>query len=166
MSVPPPDSTADVLRSLRRIVRAVTLRSRELASTSGLTVPQLLCLRVLAEAEQPPTLAALAQALELSPGTVTGLADRLERAGLVARKRIDRDRRKIRLDLTDAGRERVADLPSVLHERFVRRFEALPEADRAALQASLDTIVEMLDAQDLDAAPMLVPGAEVRPARG
>jgi DNA-binding MarR family transcriptional regulator len=158
MPAPPPDSTADVLRSIRRVARAVTLRSRELATTSGLTVPQLLCLRVLAEAEAPPTLAELAQAVELSPATVTGLADRLERAGLVVRQRVDRDRRRVRLALTEAGRARAEDLPSSLHERFVARFAALPPAERARLQDALDSVVEMLGADDLDATPGPVAG--------
>jgi len=97
MVPPPSDPTNQMLRSIRRMMRAVRVRSRRLRCETGLTVPQLLCLRALADREHPPTLAELARDVELSPATVTGLADRLERDGLVRRERSQTDRRKIRL---------------------------------------------------------------------
>ncbi|WP_306120632.1 MULTISPECIES: MarR family transcriptional regulator [unclassified Roseitalea] len=42
--------------------------------------------------------------LGVVPTTVTGILDRLEQAGLVARTRSDHDRRVMKLDLTDQGR--------------------------------------------------------------
>lgn len=163
MSTPPADPAADVLRSIRRIVRAITLRSRELSRETGLTVPQLLCLRVLVESDEPPTFADLARALELSPATVTGIVDRLQRAGLVQRVRRDTDRRKVRVELTDAGRERVRNLPSVLHERVVARLAAMPDAQRTRLEDTLADVVKLLEATDLDAAPVLAPGTGLHP---
>jgi DNA-binding MarR family transcriptional regulator len=157
-----PDPTAAVLRSIRRIVRAITLRSKALSRETGLTVPQLLCLRVVAAREdEPPTLADLAREVELSPATITGIVDRLQRAGLVARLRSQADRRKIRVVLTEEGRTRCETLPDVLHERVVARLAALPPADRARLEAALEEVVGLLEAAELDAAPLLTPGERI-----
>lgn len=157
-----PDPTAEVLRSIRRIVRAITLRSKALSRATGLTVPQLLCLRVVAaREEQPPTLADLAREVELSPATITGIVDRLQRAGLVERLRSQADRRKIRVVLTAAGRERCQTLPYVLHERVVARLSALPRPERDRLEQALREVVELLEAAELDAAPVLTPGDRI-----
>lgn len=159
----PEDPGADILRSIRRIVRAISLRSKELSRETGLTVPQLLCLRVLADrVDEPPTLRQLADAVELSPATITGIVDRLQRAGLAVRARTDADRRRVRVTLTAAGRTRCETLPQVLHERFVQRLEGMDTRHRAVLEASLEEVVHLLEATDLDAAPVLTPGTDIR----
>jgi DNA-binding MarR family transcriptional regulator len=60
----------------------------------GLTGPQLFLLRELFLGE-PRTIGDLSKALELSNSTVTGIVDRLERAGLVERHRDEKDRRVV-----------------------------------------------------------------------
>jgi len=95
----------EILKALRRILRRVALHSRQLLKETGLTVPQVLCLRALGEMEgQRATQVALSRALQLTQPTVTGIIDRLERAGLVKRKRSTSDRRKIVVSLTQCGR--------------------------------------------------------------
>ncbi len=161
----PDDALAyDILRAIRRIVQGVTLHSRQLARDTGLTVPQLVCLRALLAADGPLTLAELARAVELSPATVTGLADRLARGGWVVRAPVPGDRRKLHLVLTDDGRARAQALPAPLHEAVLAKVGALPEADRARLLGALEEVVAILGVTGLDAAPMLVDGASVREA--
>ncbi len=52
----------------------------------------------------------LAEMLDVSPRTVTGLVDNLERDGLVKRVDDPTDRRSVYAELTDQGRERVESL--------------------------------------------------------
>lgn len=47
----------------------------------------------------------VADALDLVPSAMTGLATRMERAGFIRRKRDDQDSRALRLYLTPAGRD-------------------------------------------------------------
>lgn len=56
------------------------------------------------------TMGELAEMLEISPRTVTGLVDNLERDGLVRRVDDPKDRRSVYAELTDQGRERVKAL--------------------------------------------------------
>ena len=149
--------TASVLRDVRRIVRALSLASRDLARTHELTVAQLLCLRALRNAGMLSA-GALANALSISPQTVTGLLDRLHARGLIARARSETDRRQVLISLSEQGEKLLATTSPSLQDRFVQRFSALPPARRAALAEALSAVVILLEADTLDAAPLLAPG--------
>lgn len=142
------------------------MHSRQLASKTGLTVPQLLCLRAideLATDEDDVTLAKVSAALQLSQSTVSNIIERLVRAGLVDRQRSARDRRRVHLTLTGDGAERLRGAPRQLQDRFLARVERLPATERDRLLAALEEVVELLGAEELDAAPMLIPGSDVSP---
>lgn len=153
-----------VLRSLRRVLRRVSSYSRQVGRDTGLSVPHLLCLRAIAEDDAPEvTVRRVAEATHLSPSTVSTIAEKLVRAALITRERSDRDRRRVNLSLTQQGRERLRDLPRPLEERFLSRLMALPAQDREHIVQVLEQVVEMMDADQMDAAPILVPGTEIRP---
>ena len=155
--------TDDVLIHLRRIARTIDLRSRELMSRVGLTVPQLMVLREI-DKNGSHTGSALARAVSLSHATVTGILKRLEMRNLVARRRSDADRRQIVVQLTAAGKELIEVAPSPLQSRFRHRFEALESWEQSMILASLQRLVGLMEAEDLDAAPFLATGAANAPA--
>jgi len=154
----------EILKSIRRILRKVSEHSRTLAQSTGLTVPQLLCLRAIQNlgVEGDVTVVAVADRVRLASATVSRILDRLERAGFVVRERMSQDRRKVAVRLTPLGVERLRDLPQPLHEQFIRRVEALPTAELEVLLASLDRVVAMMEADKLDAAPMLTPDVDMQ----
>src|SRR5690606_42143212 len=88
----------EILRSLRRIIRAVDLYSRRLMAAHGLSGPQLLCLTQLAKGEMRS--GALAPALSLSPATVTGIPARPAARGPIGPRRQRRDTRRVAARLT------------------------------------------------------------------
>lgn len=157
-----PDRQAalDILRSLRGILRHITTRSRKLARETGLTVPQVACLRALAEAPSgEATIAELARAIELSSPTVTGLVDRLEHRGLAQRARGTRDRRKVFVSLTESGHDQVKSLPQLTQETFFAALMSLDARERAELRASLERIAELMETEiEFEPAPYLHPG--------
>ena len=146
-----------ILRALRRISRAVDIHSRQLARRFGLTAPQLVCLRQLARDDGIGP-GKLATEVSLSPATITGILDRLERQGLVTRERSTFDRRQIVVRITERGRKLVDSAPLPLHERFSRRLARLPESQQADIERTLSLVVEMMEAEHLDAAPLLGSG--------
>lgn len=147
----------DILRAIRRIVQGITIHSKQLYRQTGLTVPQLLCLRAIAAAEEGEiTAAEVSRTIRISPATVTGILDRLERSDLVRRERRSKDRRKISLVLTPKGKQRLAT--KSLQDRFMQRVMNLDEQSRQEMLAGLQRAVEMLDASSLEAAPVLAPG--------
>ena len=147
----------NILRSIRRIIRATDLHSRRLASEHRLTTPQLLCLRLLTQ-EGPLTPGTVAKEMYLSQATITGILDRLERRGLVERRRDQADRRKVSIHLTQEGTIAVKQAPLPLHERFASRLEALSAADRDEIERVLAKVVDLMEAQEVDAAPLIASG--------
>jgi DNA-binding MarR family transcriptional regulator len=159
------DIAHEVLTSIRQIVRRISEHSKHLLQEVNLTVPQLMCLKAIGELEDRAdeiTVAMIGQQVQLSPATVSRIIDRLVRGGLVIRERHARDRRRVCLSLTPAGLERFQNLPTPLQEKFVKRLRGLPDSERKTILESLRRIVELMDATDLDAAPILAPGADVK----
>ncbi|TFG89300.1 MAG: MarR family transcriptional regulator, partial [Gemmatimonadales bacterium] len=103
-AVSPASSTAivEILRGLRQVVKALEDNSRELYLQYGLTASQLWVLRTL-EVEGPLPAGILARKLAIHPSTLTAVAERLQRRGLITRMREAGDRRFVRLRLTPAG---------------------------------------------------------------
>jgi len=147
-----------ILRSLRRITRAIDLYSRQLAKQFKLTGPQLVCLRHVRQhgALMPSE---LAKAVSLSQATITGIIDRLQAQDLVTRERSDQDRRRVIVELTAEGRRLVDSLPSPLQERFATRLAELPAGNQQVIDTVLKQIVEMMEAEELEAAPVLQAGS-------
>ncbi|MFO7593607.1 MAG: MarR family transcriptional regulator [Pseudomonadota bacterium] len=148
------ERTTDVLISLRRIIRAIDMRSRRLMQQSGLTGPQLMVLQALGQ-HREMSAGALAREINLSQGTVTSILDRLEKRGLIERLRSHTDRRKVYVTLTAEGERQLSTAPTLLQERFIERFEELKDWEQHQILASLQRLAEMMDAQDIDAAPVL-----------
>jgi DNA-binding MarR family transcriptional regulator len=144
----------DILIALRRITRAIGIHSRYLASNFGLTGPQLVCLRVVARL-RTTTPSELARQVALSQATVTGIVDRLVRRDLITRGRSETDRRHVQLSITDAGLDLVAKMPSPLQVTFARRLSELSDDQQEHIRSTLQTIVTMMDGDDIDAAPVL-----------
>lgn len=142
-----------ILGSLRRIIRAVDLYSRYLALRYSLTGPQLVCVRHLLRhgATAPGT---LARQISLSPATITGIVDRLEKRGLVTRERSREDKRKVEIALTEEGRRLVEQMPPPLHETFSRRLAELPVKEQEEIDRVLAKIVDMMEAQEFAASPL------------
>ena len=146
-----------VIAALRRITRAIDLHSRLLLQKNGLTIPQLAALQAT-QRLQPITVGALARDIHLGQATVTGILGRLEKRGFVSRTRGDVDRRSVVVQLTDEGAKLVAEAPSLLQDRFHRELAKLQEWEQTMILATLQRIASMMDAEDIEAVPVLVPG--------
>jgi DNA-binding MarR family transcriptional regulator len=152
--VPSSELEEDILAAIRRIVRAVDLRSRALVRGHQVTGPQLVTLRKVA-GMGPVSVSALARAVSLSQPTVTGILHRLERAGLIRRERSERDRRSVLSTVTADGARVLKDAPSLLQDRFLQELVRLEDWERTQMLATLQRIATMMDAEDIDAAPLL-----------
>ena len=154
------DMQDQVLVSLRRIIRATDLHSRKLGKQTGLTTPQLVVLSTVG-ALKDPTVSDIAKAVSLSIATVTTILNRLESNGLVHRQRSTIDRRRVIVSLTEAGTEKRGQAPRPLQDRFVDRFSGLEPWEQHFIVAALERVASMMDAEALDAAPLLLSGDQV-----
>ena len=148
------DSIEQVLIALRRVIRATDLYSKHLAKTSGLTAPQILLLQAIRD-RGDVTIGELAEEISLSAATVTTIVDRLERRNLVYRERSTSDKRKVYVYLTEEAGDVLQHAPMPLQEHFARQFEALQDWEQSMILSSLQRVAEMMDAQHIDASPIL-----------
>ena len=151
------DLSDEILRSLRRIVRAIDLHSRVLAQSHGLTGPQALILKELSRLEET-SVGQLAQQVSLSPATVTDILSRLESRGFVTRNRSDQDKRRVLVKPTTAALQILQSGPSLLQENFVAELETLEEWEQTLILSSLQRIAAMMAAETIPAAPLLSGG--------
>lgn len=152
------DLSEQMLRALRRVMRAVDLHSRQLVQGYGITGPQALVLKECLGGGL--TAGELARRVSVSQATVTDILKRLEQRGLILRTRSEQDRRQVLVEATERGRELAGTSPPLLQERFIQRFNGLAEWEQTLLLSSLQRIAELMDAGDLDAAPVL-PGEPI-----
>lgn len=142
------------LIALRQILRATELNSRALANQWGVTPSQLIILQIIGSLENAVP-SVIAREATLTQATVTSLIDKLERQGMVSRRKDTEDRRRVFVDLTDKGRGCLVGAPDMLQERFEARFSKLPEWEQFSLIAALERVAAMLGAEDIDASPVL-----------
>jgi DNA-binding MarR family transcriptional regulator len=145
-----------ILTALRRITRAIDLLSRQLMRDSGLNVPQLVVLQALSR-NGPMPASALARAVSLSQATIISILDRLERSGHALRERSTTDKRIAHVSLTETGRAAIDAAPDLLQPAFIREFAKLESWERMMISA-LQRIAELMDAEHLDAWPILAVG--------
>lgn len=147
----------DILISIRRIMRAIDLHSKKLSKSSGLTAPQLVLMLALRK-NGPMAPSAIAKEVSLSQATITSILDRLDKAGYTRRNRSIDDKRVVHACLTQAGQEKIAEAPELLQSGFLREFRKLEEWERTQLVSSLQRVATMMDAEDIDASPILEVG--------
>ncbi|MGI2103901.1 MarR family winged helix-turn-helix transcriptional regulator [Shewanella frigidimarina] len=146
-----------LLISLRRVIRAIDIHSRQLNKLSGLTGPQLMVIQKIDQLDAPLA-KQIAQEINLSAATVTTIIDRLENRGMVIRKRSETDKRKVHLSLSDAGKALLNSAPKPLQEHFIMRYQNLEEWEQSQLLSAVERIATMMDANEIDAAPVLYVG--------
>jgi DNA-binding MarR family transcriptional regulator len=71
----------------------------------------------------------LAEALDVSQASATGIVDRMEQRGLIARQRDPDDRRVTRVDLTDSGRQAIERLGAERRDRLGKLLDELTDEE-------------------------------------
>lgn len=148
------DTCDKVLISLRQIIRAIDLHSKRLEREVGLTGPQLLVTKLVGSHGEV-TAGMIAKEVSLSQATVTSIIDRLELKGLLQRERSLFDKRKVMVTLTNKGEEALHRAPALLQESFISTFSHLEGWEQTLILSSLQRVANMMNAVDLDAAPLL-----------
>lgn len=134
----------EILVELRKIVRAMDLQSRQLQRDCALTSPQLVLLREIVRHEEI-AIGTLAANASLSNATATGIVDRLEQRGLVARSRNGKDRRQVLLSSTEAGRALCDEAPPLMQEKFLDSLSGLQQSEQTQMLTALSQLAGMMN---------------------
>jgi len=132
------ENVVDAVLSASRVL--VALAARSLGDVAEeVTLTQYRTLVVLAS-RGPQSLAALAEAVDVTPSTATRMCDRLVRKGLIGRRHERSDRRLIRLSLTRTGRGLVDAVTERRRKEIAQLLSAIPEGKQIDLVDSLQRL--------------------------
>ena len=95
------------------------------------------------------TIGELARAERVKPSTMTVAVDRLQRDGYVRRANDSRDKRLVRVEITEAGRQMVEHGRSDKAAFLERRMQEFGPSDRATLRRAVELLLA-LAASDIE----------------
>lgn len=155
-TIPPPTPAADIDRRaltdsiVDRLTALYARRHRARRSRlarHGVSMTHFHVLLQLAEGEEL-TMTELAHSLDASLPSMTGIVDRVEARGLVARVRASDDRRVVRVRLTLAGREWLRDMEAMRRNTVERVLAHLDDTQLDRLGRSLGDLMAAFAAAD------------------
>ncbi len=125
-------SALDFMQMLWRVNHALEQLSKRMETRLGITAQQRMVIRWIGKHEGI-TAGALAGHLHLDAGTVSAALARMERRGLVVRRRHPGDGRRVVVGLTAAGKR--LDRPA-----------------RSTVEAAVEELLELVNARDVEIA--------------
>lgn len=154
------DVCNEVLRAMRKIIRAIDLNSKKILRKYELTGPQLIILKDLSDNGSCPV-GSLAKRVSLSHATVTEIVDRLEKKGHVKRVRSEEDKRKLFVVLEEKAKSVLDQNPTLIQEKFLDKFTELPDWEQTLILSNFQKVALLMGADEMDASPMLVNTAQL-----
>jgi DNA-binding MarR family transcriptional regulator len=145
----PSDHTKQIIFSIRRLIQASELYTKELNRKYQISAAQLNCILTLYEyGPLPPS--KIADHMMVKSSTVTGVVDRLEIKGIAERMRNSPDRRVITIQLTEAGKKLAQNAPPPIQQKIIDGLKKTDTAKKKQIVSSLNMLTDMLDVQDLE----------------
>ena len=125
------------------------IRNR-LRSEFDTTLPRFDLMAQLQRAPEGMKMGELSRHMMVTSGNITGIADQLEKEGLVVRTKVESDRRSSVLQLTPVGRETFARMAKAHESWITGLFGDMPEASRHALFQALGELKHQVVAATAD----------------
>ncbi|MFF4399946.1 MarR family winged helix-turn-helix transcriptional regulator [Streptomyces sp. NPDC001480] len=130
----PPATPAQALSAMDHLIAAHLIGQQELARRLGLNVTDLTCFAFVLEAgDDLLTAGDLAARAHVTTGAVTGILNRLERAGYVTRRPDPSDRRRVRVAALPEAVERVTAVYAGHYARLNALFADYSPAELAVV---------------------------------
>jgi DNA-binding MarR family transcriptional regulator len=163
-------SRAALMQELEHAVRKSSalgvIFGQTVANAVGISSSDLECLDFL-NIEGRVTAGRLAELTGLTTGAITGLVDRMEKAGLVRRERDEEDRRKVYIAIVPEALGKIGSYYEPLQKAVTKNWEGYSDAELKLLLRFMtqgyDTMLGVLD--DLKAEQAMPAAKPPKPAR-
>lgn len=136
-----------ILHTYLRVSRRMSEELRGQIGKRNLTFPQTMALALLHE-EGPMPISSLASATGSANSTISGVVDRLERAGLIRRVRSEQDRRVIYVATTEKFEQLYTETASNVLGSFSSLIGKLSADELAQVEAGLQILERALDSKE------------------
>lgn len=135
------------LQKLREIIKTAQEQLQLTSETAGISGSQAWA---LAEIARAPGLivSELGKAMAIHPSTTSNMLDKMQRRGLIRRERIDADQRVVRLFVTVAGEQVLAQLPGPATGLLPDALSRLSMEQLDAVNAALAMILEKMERRE------------------
>ena len=146
----------EIIINIRKIVRSLNLESKKIQKEYGVSIPQLMCLDYLGKKDDlRSTQGEIAKYLNLNSSTMSGIIDRLELKGFVARLPNPRDKRTVYISLTSKGLKLIDASPQLLQYQLSKRLDKLPPERVREINDALNILVRNLNIEEISASPLM-----------
>lgn len=146
----------DILVRLRKVIRSINLESKKIEKEFGISIPQLLVLQFISKQPDYCTSAKeIKTYINLNASTVSGIISRLIAKALVTKLEKSEDKRVVYLTLTAKGMDVLRKSPTTLQEKLSRRLKELSDAQIEELSRNIDLLIDLMDAEHLEASPLI-----------
>lgn len=148
--------TTEILIKIRKIVRSINLESKKIQKEYGVSIPQVLCLNYLyGSTNYQATQGEIRKFMNLNSSTVSGIINRLEVRGLVARLPKSGDKRVVNIALTSKGDMLLKKIPPLLHEELTKKLQKLDAETIEQIEKSLELLINILEISEIEASPLI-----------
>lgn len=133
------ENVVNIEKYLRRVDYIIRLKGREILMDFNITIPQFSALQILVYNGEL-TIGELSQKMALACSTITDLVDRMEKNELVARKKDEKDKRVVRIEVLPKGHE---IMKKVLEKRVKfldSKIVDLTEEEKISLSKGLESL--------------------------
>jgi len=141
------EELAEFARLGREGSTLTVLRHARIAEKMGLSGTDHKALDLVGQAEGPLTAGRIAELTGLSTGAITGVIDRLEKAGLVRRVRDPEDRRKVLVEVVPNAFDRYAPLFESVIDALRETLAQFSPDERKAIARYQNVMLEQLRAE-------------------
>ena len=143
----------EFMRLIWAVDHGLQKASKRMAASTGVTGPQRLVLHVVGRFPGI-SVGQLAATLHVHTSTLTGVLSRLQRRGLLDRRRDPRDGRRAALGLTPAGRRLDLSVTGTVEAAVIQVLDGLPTRKARAAREALTMLARQLGV-DVDSAGRL-----------
>jgi DNA-binding MarR family transcriptional regulator len=157
-----PEALAPAAAALKRLISALSADMMEVFSRLNVTLPQLRVLYLIRKEERVSG-RQLARELNVSPGAVVQLCDRLQEQGYVERVPDTDDRRVTWFQLTPSARALFEEVVAIRRSRLAPVLGRLSASDVDSLSRILGEMAELLESERRREPTPAVPLDDLRP---
>lgn len=143
------DNVSNIEKYLRKIDYIIRRKGREILSDFNITVPQFTALQILIN-QGNMTIGELSQKMALACSTITDLIDRMEKSELVARKKDEKDRRVVIVEVLPNGYNILEKVLDKRIEFLAGKLTDFSDEDKNKLNIGLKDLYEAMNLKTRD----------------
>jgi DNA-binding MarR family transcriptional regulator len=132
-----------VMELFPQMARGMARHENNYLTKGVITLPQVWVLRYLTH-QRECSMRELADFMKMGLSSVTGMVDRLVKQGLANRRRTEKDRRLVYVDITAKGRKILREILEQHRETTLNLFESLTAEERSTYLCILEKLVKKL----------------------